>query len=370
MIRNYYIYMLGIALLVAGCRRQDEPGNNNGEPFFAMAGNIDNQPVKLIAGEGFYMQPGYYKDSVNMLVFTGNLKEDCTGCKRSLSIYIRNSRPDTQGMVNIMQSFPLMDYPFSGSAFPQQCRVTFEYTGSGSGTPANSWRFSDNTTYSTDTFTKVFSIPSATIVSCSTQYPGCSSVIESPVFFREWPAATNLDFTVSQLDPLGTMFRFTATGIDNQTGYLEWQFGDGQSETGQEVEHTYTDTLPGIKAVRLTQFKTAIGDTNSISRNIAILNYSGCVSNFRIARTYIDDPFMFSGVTVEWTDESGTTYSSSKVVQDAASKFTITGVSEYIPDQAGHKTLALDLRINCKVSDGTRTIELRNLSGRMAIAYP
>lgn len=368
--RNYYIYMLGMVMLFAGCRRQDEPGNNNGQPFFALAGNIGNQPVKLVAGEGFYMQPGYYSDSVNMLVFTGNMKEDCTGCRRSLKIYIRNNRNDAQGVVNILQSLPLMDYPFAGSGFPQQCRVTFAYTGSGNGTPANSWRFSDNTTYNSDTFTKVFPVPSGTIVSCSTQYPGCTSVIESPLFFRQSPDATSLDFTVLQLDSQGSTFRFKATGIDNQTGYLQWTFGDGQSETGSEAQHTYLDSAAYVKTVTLTQYKTAISDTNSVSRNIAILNYPGCVSNFSVTRTYIDDPVMLSGVTVEWTDESGITYSSRNVVQDATSRFTITGISEYIPDQAGRKTVALDLLINCKVSNGTTTIELSNLSGRMAVAYP
>jgi PKD repeat protein len=90
---------------------------------------------------------------------------------------------------------------------------------------------------------------------------GCESV-RVPVQFSVIPDTSFATFTATKTGP--GAFDFDASGSIG--GQYDWNFGDGNTATGLQVSHTYTD--PGNFTVTLTVTDTACGSDDISTQNI------------------------------------------------------------------------------------------------------
>jgi hypothetical protein len=78
-----------------------------------------------------------------------------------------------------------------------------------------------------------------------------------------------------------------------------------------------------------------------------------------------------SAIKIEYTDEEGIIFKSEKTVQDPLSKFRIETIEEYIEDEEGNPTKAMDIVFNVllKSSEG-KIIRISEGQANIAVSYP
>jgi PKD repeat protein len=362
-----------LVLLLQGCKKKEEPEIESGTPVFNINGAIDNTSKEYIGGKkDYFMYTDYRLPNGELYEFIGDMKQTCTDCKESLRVIIRNYQAGS-GTVDPGQAFHTGEYfytPPKGTQFNKSLRVSFDATPSGNGTVSHLWNFGDGTTSTAANPVKIFPTNSPYTVTYTVSYSnGCSSSVAIPVKLKTYgPPPSEINFSYSVDTFSSDNFTFFASASDSSASsnlYL-WDFGDAGNASGTIVNHQYL--IPGVYTVTLTYIKNNT-DTIITRKNLSALHATACIANFNYSLQPISDPFMYSGITVEWTDASGVTYSSDKALQEN-SDFFINTSAPYIDNDRGQKTRALDVIFNCSASDGTKVIDLKNIKGHIAVAHP
>lgn len=127
-----------------------------------------------------------------------------------------------------------------------------------------SWTFGDGQTGSGASVSHNYNTPGDYQVTLAVSTGGhCTDQITKTIHVRPQPTASFTATTVCQGNP--TQFTSTSTG-QNITGY-QWNFGDGQSGTGQTANHTYSQA--GTYQVTLT-VTTTYGCTDQITQSVTV----------------------------------------------------------------------------------------------------
>lgn len=127
-----------------------------------------------------------------------------------------------------------------------------------------SWTFGDGQTGSGASVSHNYNTPGDYQVTLAVSTGGhCTDQITKTIHVRPQPTASFTATTVCQGNP--TQFTSTSTG-QNITGY-QWNFGDGQSGTGQTANHTYSQA--GTYQVTLT-VTTSYGCTDQITQSVTV----------------------------------------------------------------------------------------------------
>jgi len=370
------VVLLALPLLFGGCRKKEEPVAENGTPVFAIDGMIDNTHREYTGGRNnFYMYTDYRSSSGEPYEFIGDMKQTCTDCKESLRIIIKNYQGGV-GSVDPNQAFHTGEYfyvPGAGSQFNKSLKVTLDAKPSGNGTVSHFWDFGDGTTSTLANPIKTYPANHTFTITYTASYSnGCSSSVSIPVGIKAYAAPPpNVSFTSNLVDTNGgsNLFSFNANVSDTGgTSEYYWNFGtDTGYVSGNPVQHEYF--VSGVYTVSLYFVKNNT-DTVVSRQNLSVQNTSTCVANFNMSKQANSDAHNYSGIIVEWTDASGNKYSSAQAEQDEKSNFFIDASSPYIDNERAQKTRALDVRFNCKLSNGTTIIELRNMEGHIAVGHP
>ena len=98
------------------------------------------------------------------------------------------------------------------------------------------WDFGDGTTGSGENASHTYTQPGTYSVTHHVHTRECEGQVTLPIVVEAAPVASFTATTVCQGD--ATQFTSTSTG-EHISGY-QWNFGDGQTGTGQTVNHTYT----------------------------------------------------------------------------------------------------------------------------------
>lgn len=359
-----------LSFLLTTCAKKDDPVLQNGTPVFSITGMINNTAVEYIAGQNsFYMDADYRSDSLQVYGFMGTMKKTCTGCKESLRVIIRNYQSGSAA-IDPSQAFYNGSYLYTpaSNAINKSLLLTLSAAPSGNGTVTHLWDFGDGTFSTQANPIKNYPAGSKYSVSYTASYStGCSSNLTLPVGLDPYhPAPPNVSFTYTTDTSAQSFFLFNAIGDTGANITYFWDFGDAITATGTNVTHQYT--TPGVFMVSLRYTKNT--DTVIVNKNIRTLKNTSCMANFNYRNQPVTDPINASTVTVEWTDANGAHYSSDQVLQDDGSNFNIISSAPYITNEKGQATRALDVVFTCKVSNGTQTIELKNIRGHIAVAHP
>jgi hypothetical protein len=365
--KHSFIIFLFFTLAITSCKTKEEPEDevNISTPVFSAKGTIDGKTIDFAAGKSnYYMSTDFTVDKNNIYSFIGELKDpNCNTCA-SLKIIINNN---AVGSAFSTDSFLRQNsYSYYNSLFPTKTyyKVTFQSLSTGTGTPTYTWDISNGNPLSDELITTKYTQGGTYNISLSSSYSnGCSSSLTQPIYLSPSSVGSNIDFNVNYIDSHNVLFNsIPVEGVSD----VSWDFGDANTASGSIVTHEYATT--GLYKVCLSYLKD--NDTFYYCKNVNTADFSGCKSNFSFNSQYIIDSLNLSAVTVQWTDETGHIYSSKNVPQNASDTFKILESIDFKLNEKGQKTRQLKIEFSCKVSDGTRVIELSNIAATIAVAYP
>lgn len=347
------------------CKENDPPITDTKGPVFTFSGKANGVTVGFSAGlDNYYMSTSFELGSSNIYVFKGDLsRTDCSACGPSLSISFRNYT--NQFPFNIDSSVTIGQYEFMNQLTPIETyyRLHCYSSATGIGTPSISWDFGNNR-FSTESNPIVeFPVSGIFPISCMAVFPGCFSELNQPVFLTPSRVGKSTNFTINYTDTHTLLFN--SIPVANNAN-ITWDFGDSNTAEGTIVKHTYT--LSGIYKVCM-QFIDGT-DTMQLCKNVNTLDVTKCKVNYNFTSELITDSLHLSHVLVEWKNDLGEWYSSGAVEQPANSKFTVINVSDYQPNEKGGKTRKISILFSCLVSNGNQTIELKDVTTTIAVAYP
>ena len=98
------------------------------------------------------------------------------------------------------------------------------------------WDFGDGTTGSGENVSHTYAEPGTYSVTHHVSTRACEGQVTLPVVVVAAPVASFTATTVCQ----GEATQFTSTSTGDQISGFQWNFGDGQTGTGETVSHTYT----------------------------------------------------------------------------------------------------------------------------------
>ncbi|MES2558894.1 MAG: PKD domain-containing protein [Bacteroidota bacterium] len=363
---KYALIAIFTLACIGSCKEKDTPVEDAGIPVFSISGTANNAPVSISAGvNNFYMSTAFDKTTNNLYIFKGELKRNnCIGCGPALSISFRNYT--TSAAFTIDSSITTGDYPYFDQRNPIETyyRLHCYSSASGIGAPAISWDFGNNR-FSTDP-NPVLTFPVAGVypITCTAVFPAsCFSELKQPVHLTPSRVGKTTDFTVNYPDTHTLLFN--SIPVD-PNALVSWDFGDGKTAQGAIVKHSYS--TGAMYKVCMQYIKGT--DTMSLCKNVNTLDITKCKANFSFLSAFIIDSLHLSHVVVEWKDANGILYSSGNTTQTTASNFKVMEVGEYERNELGQKTRKIKVLFTCSVSDGTNTLELKNVSGTFAVAYP
>lgn len=373
----WYGLLLACSLSLQSCEQKDDPVLESGTPLFTIWGTIDNTGKKYAAGKNdYYMYTDYNLSTDGVYQCIGDMKQTCTDCKESLRITINNYQPGTDPVVP-EQIFNKGEYyykPPAGVDVNSAFQVNLVPFPSGNGTPSHLWNFGDGT-FSTDPNpVKTYTTGRVYDIQYTATYPGgCSSSISMPVYAQKYeklPPIVSIAYTLIDTVEFNT-YEFEATVFDTATfSDLTWDFGDSLGTVSSTLPVQHRFNRAGVFTVMVVYVRNGrdvvVSKVNVPAKN----DPSSCIANFGYSLQYVPNPLNLSTITVEWTDETGKKYSSESIEQDNNSDFFISNQKPYINNERGQKTRILDVIFNCKLSNGTETIELRDMKGHVAVGHP
>lgn len=363
---KYALIAILSLVCIGGCVEKETPPKIEDLPVFNISGTANNVPVSLSAGvNGYYMSTDFVKDANNTYIFKGELKRtDCNGCGPSLSISFRNYTINSSFQID--SSIIQANYPYYDQRNPIETyyKLYCYSSASGIGVPSISWNFGNNR-FSTES-NPIVTFPVAGIypINCTAVFPGtCFSELIQPVFLTPSRVGKTTEFTINYPDT--HVLLFNSIPVDHGAK-VSWDFGDGQTAQGPIVKHTYA--TGAMYKVCMEYIKGT--DTMQLCKNVNTLDITKCKTNFSFNSTFITDSLHLSHVLVEWKDANGIVYSSGNMTQNLASYFKVLAVREYDLNNTGQKTRMITVLFTCSVSNGANTIELKNITGTFAVAYP
>lgn len=355
-------------MLLAGlgsCIKNDDPPANNGSPVFSMQGIVDGTPFLFEGGvNDYYMftQTKQLEFGLNSMV--GKLaKQSCPEtCGPSLKIYFRNYT--LSNTFNTDSLFQKRKYPFYNSYNAQHWtyELRLQQRSLGSGSPRYGWDFG-NSRFSNDAEPTVIFNEGIYPITCTSVYPNnCISGLTQQIYLTPTRVGKHTDFSVNHIDTFELLFNSIPI---NNTGIVSWDFGDGSNATGSIVKHRYTTS--GMYKVTM---QYVIGtDTMVYSQNVKTLDIQKCMTNYQFTTSRRIDSLQFKTVVIEWTDANGVVYSSAKTPQDN-SLFEILSITPFQTNANNQQTKMLKLTVKCKLSNGTKVVELNNMTGTFGFAIP
>ncbi len=197
-----------------------------------------------------YLTPGIYTFK---LVATSN-----NGCK------------DSTSQVIVVNPVPVASFSINNSA---QCITgnNFSFTNTstiGTGTATYQWSFGDGNFSSTNNATHTYTSPGTYIVKLVVNsVNGCKDSISQPVIVNPKPTAV---FTINNNAQclVGNNFNFTNTSIITAgTITYQWSFGDGNTTTSTNANHTYL--AAGTYTVKLLAISNN-GCQDSVSQDVTV----------------------------------------------------------------------------------------------------
>jgi hypothetical protein len=350
----------------AGCGKQEDPPVNNGTPLFGMQGTVNGIPFFLQGGvSDYYMFTQTKPLEFGLLSMGGKLaRQSCPEtCGPSLKIYFRNyTLSNTFDSDSLLQKKKYAFYStYTAKNWTYELRI--RQRSSGSGSAQYGWDFGNNRFSQDAAPVVVFAHEGIYPILCTSVYPNCYSELTQPVYLTPTRVGQNTDFSVNHIDSLELLFN--SIPINNNNATVTWDFGDGTIQTGTIVKHRYT--TGGIYKVCMQYVNGA--DTMDYCQNVQTLNSHKCLANYHFTTSRSMDSLQYKTIVVEWTDNDGTVYSSINTSQDNSS-FEITGIEPYQVNTSNQQTKKLNLIFSCKLSNGTKVIQLNQVTGTFAIAMP
>lgn len=369
--RIFIYFITCFTILVTSCKTKEDPLGYVGTADFYANGTIDNKPLLMEAGNNnFIMQTGNGMDSLYINTFISSLVNTCANCNEKLSITIRNYEVGNNSNWVLDSVFkPGNIYNFYKDALPPSAyKVIFKNESSGLGNVSYKWDFGDGFGSLSSNPDFEFKTEGKKNIKLIADYKdvGCVSTIETPIYINGNNLNGYIDYTYQDIG--NNVFRCRVINADSSTHKFVWQYLNQTNSfpKGNDFE------LPafanqGVFKVDLLAINKASNDTTFVTKNIATAFNTNCVSNFSYSIMPVRDTLQFNKIIVDYTSPDGTFYSSRYLEQFTG--FVIKEIANYKDMVTGKKTIKVKVLFTCKVSNGTKTIDLKDINGVFAFSY-
>lgn len=124
-----------------------------------------------------------------------------------------------------------------------------------------------------------------------------------------------------------------------------WQNGATSSEISIDYEPNASYTVNVSSAIDAACLATAsMGNLPDILQNTTLLTPAFAINHFPAI-----EKINAEGIEIRWYDDMGILHSSANIIQPEATYFTITNISDYLPNEAGIPTLKMDVAYRCVI---------------------
>ncbi len=370
--KTHVLVLILIGLFFNSCNKkslppkEEEPG-----PVFYFKCDIAGFPVDMEAGvNAYYMRSSYYKDSNDVYVFKGELKQkDCSGnCGFGLTVMLNDYKASLNGVMNIDSTLMFTSYQYNDAALEP-----LYYTGNfaphqSTQQAAYNWLFSDGGSWNSANCNKTFKANTTYSASLgvSVTSPTASSMSHTNVYRIGNPVQTNLN--VFRISPFSVFnYKFSTTNITGQApfSYL-WDFGDGYNSIEPSPTHEYIS--PNLYIAKLT-IVDANNDTCESYYKVPAINGPIADPNFNANFTPVLNPKSLSTVSILINDPKGNVYTLGQVNQSKNSRFEIVSVENYQATDSNQAFKKVKIKFNCTVYNGANLLEIKDGEAVIAIAY-
>lgn len=390
--KKFFYSILILIAGIAGCQKLDvEP--TTGTPVFSVAAEVAGMQKTWQAGvDDYYLFSGFEKDSNDVYVFTGNLRQtNCpSGCGESFEVKIRDFQQVLQGTPAVMLALQPRDYFFKSPTadIPEWqfdttvfYRTIFDASASVTTTGAANfnWNFGGLGTASGPSPVFDFdqldqSIPVTLTLAGNSL--ACSSFqtrrVQKPTP-NSLPCSVQI-FAENDASGAGTILTAIVAGMTPFS--YSWSSGAvAQSillPPNQQPQATVTVTDgQGCTSVSHLSFLNNPGTTPQYCSASFAYEVEKIIEIDSTLQLVPGDSLHFSKISLEYTDAAGKHYRSDLQDQPVFSFFKILSAEDYDANENGEKTKKLSFLFACRLwSEQGDYLDFQNGTAVMAVAYP
>lgn len=356
--------VLGLLILVAGCKETPLPSEVIEEPVFFAKGLVGGEPVDLSAGKNdYFLHTEFLQDTSGLYAFRSSLSAPD---KAALFIRMNNQTASNPGdPVDPSQVFLESDYPY---AAPDSVLrgYTVSFKASAPDGDQFTWRLNRNNRATGAEISRFFPTAEAdsfTVELLSVNNQGCRSLLRERVSVPKPDCAVDFEYKPSRRS--GKLLEFEVRS-NLAPANLTWIFNNQRIRGGRAIAYEFSSR--GI-------FRACVEQDNckaQTCKNVIAGNAGGCPVNF----TYETEEVFKAGlpqpgeITLQWRDENGRFFSTGAKKQPAGSYLRLSSPEAYEANSAGDATRKMQLDIRCWAYNGSDSllIELDEVS--WAFAYP
>jgi len=354
-----------------GCKKNDSKPEDPGYPVFSINGTINGNYVFIQAGvDDYYMYSSCTTDTASLHSFIGTLKKaNCSNCPQfsiklndnSSNKTVNSSHLDSilnEGFHYHHDSAKTVNYSLFHSVADLDMNVQSYY-----------WDFGDGTTSNQkDPHHVFYGNGSYNVCHTITYTKGCSSTSCNEVKANFYDCYAFIDYNFSN-DTFYFKGNATGNSISSPVDF-DWNFGDPSTvkDTSHLQNPYYVFSAEGTYTV--TMKTTDPGGCNYTVTRVIKTPKAGNICSAYFDYSKLLTPFIdYSVVSVTWTDEGGSVYSTNQVKQPVDSYFQILSVEDYYMNENAEPTKKINARIKCKLSNGSKAISMDNVSITFAVSY-
>ncbi len=365
-----FLVLASVTTLITNCKKKELPQDiEENSPQFSFTGTVNGSQIDIKAGiDGYYMYSDFSQDPNGVYQFTGNLKRtDCNICPNSISFEINDHRKSTlNGISGADSAFTFKYYPvMSGNPLPMLHTAQF-YPLFNNVAINHSWNFGDGKTsalqYPTHTF-KGAGEYNVCLTVQDTAY--CSNSICNVQKIGNMGADCITSINANSTSTQAAVFTHSTIGLPPYN--FLWNFGDGGTSNSAIPSHIYTTQGRYPVSLRVIDSRndTAYANLNYITSNGTI-----CTTNYLMTSiSGVPNPFGLSNIVINWTDDSGATYTSNDFAQPPSSYFKVVKAENYHDNENGQKTKKLTVKFSCVVYNSFNSLLIENAQAVIVVAY-
>ena len=361
-ISSYCLFVIFI-FTMHSCKK--DPGGTfyaEPEPVFSVAAKFGISDVLIEAGrDDFYMFTSYDTDSLDVLIFKGELNklENCLAdCEESLSISIRDAKvydPESSGPIDV-SALKSTGYGFVGTEGEGNEQTAYEITftdrsfSSEDGESEIIWQYPSS---STDVFESAFSdvFESATLedgipISLTSVFGGdngCTSTFEKVINADyQTDCFHDIDFNIVPKGD-GVSYQVLPYNADAP----EWEYTWDNSS----FVDTLTIASPGTYCLTVTNSYGCTGERcvsiSNLDEDPDSIEYCYAAFSYEVTPLEIPDVtdlFDFSKILITYRSKDGAEYRSDRLSQPESSFFIIESLDDYDFNEFQEATIKLDAK--------------------------
>lgn len=367
--------MFFFVLFTTGCTEQILPTDFQGTPIFSVTGEIDGVPFDLTAGVNSNLTT-----NISSPVLTNTLEGtfDCMDCSEQLNFSFLATSSIIDDVIKVgAYAYRTLTVNNTNTIYI----VTFTPEIQGGTMPYTLiWDFGDGVTSSTENVTLSHTYATAggyPVTLIATDANGLKATM-SAVINTNGTFNCRANFHIDSVSLQPTIYTFYSnTLIGGNSTTFSWMAQSGgiffTNPDSMNIVTFFANNANAPLEVSLHTVKSN-GCNSSMSQtyqqDLNTIQTFSARYQFSVNTVTTGDSTITFPITINYTDDNGTSYSTQNGEQHSDSYFEILAIDEFEPNEQGLKSKKLTIRFACQLFDNQGNVKnLNNGTGVIGIAY-